>query len=85
MVSSKLLLNEENNYGYKPTPCDICKDTKGKMSGRMCVGNEFNPNYDIDSDWIDCLIFMRTNETEEEHRKRINEQRLKYEKENNTD
>ena len=46
-MSSKSLLNEENNYGYKPTPCDICKDTKGKMSGRMCVGNEFNPNYDI--------------------------------------
>ena len=47
-MSSKSLLNEENNYGYKPTPCDICKDIKGKMSGKMCIGNELNPNYDID-------------------------------------
>ena len=85
METSKLLLNEKNNYGYVPTPCDICKDTKGKMSGRMCSQSELNPKYDIDGDWIDCMIFIRTNETEEEHDKRIYEQRCKYGKEQNTD
>jgi len=54
--------------------CLICKGKKGKMSKQYCIDNPKNPNYMDNDDWIyDCWGFIRSNETEEEWKIRINQ------------
>ena len=59
------------------TLCQICKNKKGKISKEYCRDNEISPHYDNDlfgdTDYIDCMVFIRSNETEEEHQIRINQ------------
>ena len=59
------------------TLCQICKNKKGKISKEYCRENEISPHYDNDlfgdTDYIDCMVFIRSNETEEEHQIRINQ------------
>jgi len=57
--------------------CSICKDKKGKMSKQYCRDNEKSDDYDGelfgDTDYLDCWVFIRSNETKEEHQIRINQ------------
>ena len=61
------------------TLCSICKDKKGKMSGQYCLESEKHPTYKERYDcwdgltYLDCMMFIRTNETKEEHKIRINQ------------
>ena len=59
------------------TLCQICKNKKGKISKEYCRDNEISPHYDNDlfgdTDYIDCMVFIRSNEAEEEHQIRINQ------------
>ena len=77
---TKVLFNNFDHPGI--SKCDICYNSKygdrkgvGLMSKVMCANNEFNPNYDSDydtgSDYIDCWVFIRANETKDEWKKRI--------------
>ena len=47
--------------------CSICKNKKGILTKKYCRDNEKSPHYDNDlfgdTDYIDCLVFIRTNET----------------------
>lgn len=60
---------------YIKTKCSICNDEKGKMSGEYCRDNEKSPHYDDDlfgsTDYLDCWVFIRTNETKEEWKDRV--------------
>ncbi len=61
--------------------CSICGDKKGKLTNQYCRDNEKSPYYDDDlfsgTDYMDCWVFIRTNETEEEHKIRMEK---RYEK-----
>ena len=60
---------------YIKNKCSICNDEKGKMSGEYCRDNEKSPYYDGDlfgsTDYLDCWVFIRTNETKEEWKDRV--------------
>ena len=64
---------------YVRNICSICKDEKGKISNQYCKDNEKSPDYDDvlfgDTDYLDCWVFIRANETKEEYNKRM-EKRL---------
>ena len=77
---TKVLFNNFDHPGI--SKCDICYNSKygdrkgvGLMSNVMCTNNEFNPNYDSDydtgSDYINCWVFIRANETKDEWKKRV--------------
>ncbi len=54
--------------------CSICEGKKGKINNQYCLENPKNPNYQDNEDWIyDCWNFIRSNETQEEHKIRINQ------------
>ena len=60
---------------YIKDKCSICNDEKGKLSGEYCRDNEKSPHYDDDlitgTDYIDCWVFIRANETNEEWKERV--------------
>ena len=60
---------------YTKTVCSICKDKRGILSKEYCRDNEKSPDYDDDlfgsTDYIDCWVFIRQNETKEEYEERM--------------
>ena len=66
---------------YIKHKCTICNDERGKMSGEYCRDNEKSPHYDDDlitgTDYMDCWVFIRTNETEQECKDRVFKQNQK--------
>ena len=59
--------------------CSICKNKRGVLTGEYCRNNEISPHYDDDlitgTDYIDCWVYIRGNETEEEHWDRLKKER----------
>jgi len=59
--------------------CSICKDRRGVLSGEYCRDNKKSLYYDDDlitgTDYIDCWVYIRGNETEEEHCERMKKDR----------
>ena len=59
--------------------CSICKNKKGKLSNQYCLDNPKHPTYKERYDcwdgltYLDCWGFIRSNETKEEHKVRINQ------------
>jgi hypothetical protein len=55
--------------------CEICNDEKGKISGKFCRDNPLSQFYDNDlitgTDYIDCWVFIRANETKDEYEQRL--------------
>ena len=49
------------------------------LTGKYCRNNEISPYYDDDlitgTDYIDCWVYIRGNETEEEHWDRLKKER----------
>ena len=67
---------KESNWNEPPKRiCSICNDERGVLSGEYCRDNEKSPDYDDDlfggTDYIDCWVFIRANETKEEYEERM--------------
>ena len=66
----------ENHPSKKQYQCSICKDKRGIITREYCRDNKKSYHYDDDlitgTDYIDCWVFIRGNETEEEYRERLN-------------
>ena len=70
------ITNPKNHHSKNKYKCSICKDKRGVLTGKYCRDNEKSKHYDdeliTDTDYIDCWVFIRGNETEEQHRERLN-------------
>lgn len=59
--------------------CSICNDKRGITTGEYCRNNEISPHYDDDlitgTDYNDCWVYIRGNETEKEHWDRLKKER----------
>jgi len=59
--------------------CTICKDKKGILSKEYCRDNPSSKFYDTDmfgdTDYLDCWVFIRANETKKEYKKRMLKER----------
>mgnify|MGYP003111774099 CR=1 FL=1 len=57
------------------TICEICNDEKGKISGEYCRDNPKSKDYLEDmfegTDYLDCWVYIRANETKEEYDARM--------------
>ena len=77
MIGKEKKQMEKSTALYTKKICEICKDQKGKLSKEYCRDNEKSPHYDGDlfgsTDYIDCWGYIRQNETEEEHKIRVNQ------------
>ena len=57
--------------------CSICRDQRGKLSKEFCRDNPKHPTYKERYDcwdgltYLDCIGFIRSNETEEEWKERV--------------
>ena len=55
--------------------CSICNDKKGILSKKYCRDNPKSKEYDNDlfgdTDYMDCWVFIRANETKEEYKARM--------------
>tara|TARA_B100000768_G_scaffold141617_1_gene133373 strand:- start:234 stop:455 length:222 start_codon:yes stop_codon:yes gene_type:complete len=62
--------------------CSICKDKKGIISKQYCRDNPKSKHYDNDmfgeTDYLDCWVFIRANETKEEYKKRMKERGIDF-------
>ena len=69
----------KNHPSKKKYQCSVCKDKRGMLTGKYCRNNEISPYYDDDlitgTDYIDCWVYIRGNETEEEHWNRLKKER----------
>ena len=65
----------EKTAPYKKTVCSICQDKKGKITKQYCRDNEISPHYDNDlfgdTDYLDCWVYIRGNETQDEYKARM--------------
>ncbi len=69
----------KNQYSKNQSKCSICKDKRGVITGKYCRDNPKSSYYDDDlitgTDYIDCWVYIRGNETEEEHWDRLKKER----------
>ena len=60
----------------KQYQCSICNDKRGLITEEYCRDNKKSHHYDDDlitgTDYIDCWVFIRGNETKEEYSERLN-------------
>ena len=73
------ITNQKIHPSKKQYECSICKDERGLLTGEYCRNNEISLYYDDDlitgTDNIDCWVYIRGNETEEEHWDRLKKER----------
>jgi len=73
------ITKKKNHHSKNQYKCSICKDKRGAITGEYCRDNIKSAHYDDDlitgTDYIDCWVYIRGNETEEEHWDRLKKER----------